>query len=937
MIECPVSLRFADRVVHATSAWFIPGGNAADWLAEIERWQIPTAAIRLYVLPASLSDRTPAGVLVVGPDTPSLVERAQPYGRLARRLYLPADAHLHPPMTDDELSALLRLQVQVFHPSVGLIGFEERDGVRVADLLSPPAERRCDWGLAKPGEHSSPRLRAVEPMYPPQIALVLALGRDDIGSEPPAELPPAPGESPLRDKLKRSLAAPALGVAAAGLAPLRLLAFLSEKLRGKPASQPSAGQQQDQKGSSQHAATPSEGPGWARRLHDSLAAKLGAMTQNLFDHRRRALERLKQMLETDPDEGLRHAISLRQIPGRGVAAPSAGLPTRDIRFSLSSALGGGSGPADAWDIPPDTVQTLKRQYRDAANRELRLGRYQRAAYIFAELLGDYSSAANALEQGRHFREAAILYRDKLSNPRRAAACLQAGGLLVEAAVAWTDLQEYETAGDLYAKLDQAEEAQRCYRQAVAKAMGRPDLLLAARLLEIKCEAPDEALRLLEAAWPADPAAARCLKASFELMGRLGRRQSANARVAMLRKHPPSAAIGVTLVETLSAIAGDYPDATVRENVADATRVVAAGLLPSQGAADVKRIAVAVGNLVPADRLLSRDARRYADQHRNQIAGPAVRSVVVLRQSRFAASSRWVAVTAIDGGLCAVGWTSDYLATVAAERWFGGQAAAHINRPSGVDDQVQLCQLPNSRVVLGKAAGPIPDVTLRWDAETARDDMTNLTVRWPTCLPAGLFTANERGVVWHLCEPGGQDVVEPVLTAFDANNGYLLSSHSLALPWPADAVSAIAAVRDEVYIGWGRDVLCYAPTGPSLIEPMRGLVRDLVTSHGPTDRKVVATLDEGCALIHRSGGSRFFAQDFSEPLAVFLRSDKIVVIDGGRPRGRVYAMRDDTDVVQIADFTFTGEPPIAVVPTDYLDQFATVTADGLITVYQSPDK
>ena len=42
------------------------------------------------------------------------------------------------------------------------------------------------------------------------------------------------------------------------------------------------------------------------------------------------------MLEADPDTGLRFAISLRDIPTRGRAAPGSNLISRDTNFNLSS-------------------------------------------------------------------------------------------------------------------------------------------------------------------------------------------------------------------------------------------------------------------------------------------------------------------------------------------------------------------------------------------------------------------------------------------------------------------------------------------------------------------------------------------------------------------------------------------------------------------------
>lgn len=93
-----------------------------------------------------------------------------------------------------------------------------------------------------------------------------------------------------------------------------------------------------------------------------------------------------------------------------------------------SGLRGGR-PGDVWQTPWEIHQRLVERYRQAANRELLLGRHRRAAYIFANLLGDFASAANALQQGRFYREAAILYRERLNNLAAAAKCLEAGGLI----------------------------------------------------------------------------------------------------------------------------------------------------------------------------------------------------------------------------------------------------------------------------------------------------------------------------------------------------------------------------------------------------------------------------------------------------------------------------------------------------------------------------
>src|SRR4051794_29358216 len=175
----------ADAPAIDPAAWFISGGNVDVWMDEITRWGVATSGLRLYVVPTSSADLSPAGVLVVLPGNvaPLNVLRAQPYQLRAGRLFLPVDAALVPPVSDDELRQALRLGVQVIHPSAGLVGFSTDEALAVHDLVAPPALQDVEWDRADPGEWGRPRLIAVEPAEQPTAADVLEHGRDDIGSE----------------------------------------------------------------------------------------------------------------------------------------------------------------------------------------------------------------------------------------------------------------------------------------------------------------------------------------------------------------------------------------------------------------------------------------------------------------------------------------------------------------------------------------------------------------------------------------------------------------------------------------------------------------------------------------------------------------------------------------------------------------------------------
>ena len=144
---------------------------------------------------------------------------------------------------------------------------------------------------------------------------------------------------------------------------------------------------------------------WLNDVHDWAMKQAASVAGNLDKLRNKELHRLLNLLRDDPDAGLRHAIPFNGFGHRGRSTPGARLGNHSIDFNLGN-LGGQA--ADFWHVPPDLQELLIQNYRELANREIRLGRHRRAAYIYAELLGDLNSAANALKQGGYFREAAIL-------------------------------------------------------------------------------------------------------------------------------------------------------------------------------------------------------------------------------------------------------------------------------------------------------------------------------------------------------------------------------------------------------------------------------------------------------------------------------------------------------------------------------------------------
>jgi tetratricopeptide (TPR) repeat protein len=651
MITVPVQFRYSPRPQRPACALLIPGDDAAAWVSELADWNVPLTSLELFILPLSQNDLRPRGVLVRFPKgTVALQTAGHPYGVVADRLFVPVETTIHPHVTDREWQTLLGPDYVacVWHPLSGLVGFEAADRLRVADLLSLPAATESDWGRADSGIAFNARLISVEAERFPTPDEVLETGRDDIGSRSKdrSGLPRSP-----RETLGRVLGGIAAGIAAP-------FAYAAHWLAQHAPRGCAAG------GSGGGAA----GRSWLDRLEEWA----GNILQNaaaLWNARKRELDRLLHLLDDNPDEGLKYAIP--HTGGgdahRGRARPGTRLGARNVDFSLGGLFGGGL--ADVWDVPGDYQLRLLERYRQLAEREVRLGRHRRAAYIYAHLLADLSAAAATLAAGGHYREAAVLYRDKLKRPADAARCLEQGGLLHEAIPIFEELGDFVRVGDLYTRLEQPDDARAAWRRAVDSKLQQRDHLGAAALLEQKLDSADEALAALDAGWPDSAQARQCLDESFQLLARGGRHDEAVQRVGRLRDEPVSAARVPALVEGLARAAESYPDRRLQHSAADAARVVASRALVSRNS-EARTLLGSIAQLVPQDRLLERDCRRYtrstAPRPKPAAPPPTARGHKVpelVRRILLPGPTEWVAAASTPNGFYLAGYRARELVLV----------------------------------------------------------------------------------------------------------------------------------------------------------------------------------------------------------------------------------------------------------------------------------
>lgn len=481
-----LALKYNEHATHSLNAAFIRGNNPAIWLQEMNAWQIPlTPQLVCYIISQNNNPVEAAGLFVIfnKKQTPDILQVKQPYAVKGSKLYIPINAELTPAISEKELQSLLMWDCQVFHPTLGFIGFERKDQVVLPELLQYTEAVEINWEYAHEGN---------SPFIPLQQINVQQLTTDEIFESVKGSI----GNKPLTD-LPNNNDVPS---------------FLNNKiaegiLKGAYNLLSGAGSGGGGKGGS----SGGSGSGIFGRVMKWMQQKI----ENLEKQRDSELKRLSEMFKKDMDEFLQYAIPLSSpYMNRGTATPGGQLTKHSSQFNLGR-LGGGQA-VDGWNVE-NHYNDLRDKYLHAAQQALYKKDFKKAAYVYAHLLGDYALAASVLRQGKHYREAAILYKDHLNNPQQAAECYEEGGLYFEAIEIYTGLQEYEKAGDLYLELEQNDNALECYEKGVDKAKQNNDYLEQSRIITDKIGNRPLAKKVLLEGWRDAKQSEACLTKYFDLV------------------------------------------------------------------------------------------------------------------------------------------------------------------------------------------------------------------------------------------------------------------------------------------------------------------------------------------------------------------------------------------------------------------------------------
>lgn len=231
--------------------------------------------------------------------------------------------------------------------------------------------------------------------------------------------------------------------------------------------------------------------------------------EDLEERNKRELDKLMDMFEKDPDAALRYAIPIDQNgTSRGGEAASFKLTRRYDRSGNRYSSGARTGGSVVFQ--DDDVDSLRSKYEKAASNYEKEGNWERAAFVYMELLSDPLRAANMLEKGGQYEYAASIFLKKCKNKHRAAECYHEGKFYTTAAEIFHEIESYEREGDSWAKSGDREKADNAFNQEIGKKEKQNDFLGAARISREKMDNSKRSQEFLMTGWKKKITPEECL-------------------------------------------------------------------------------------------------------------------------------------------------------------------------------------------------------------------------------------------------------------------------------------------------------------------------------------------------------------------------------------------------------------------------------------------
>ncbi len=481
---------------HPLMAVLIIGTSMKYWLLEMQKMKLDSKSCKMYPV-AGVKANSIFGCLITSNKTLSSIQAGKHplYQMVSANLFIPEKSSISPSLNDEHRTQLFSSFVYLYHPELGLVEL--------------PQDFSLKENLIIPDTH-----RATIQLHKPSIPVFIP---NKIQSFQVKAAPPEEAIKKFTDKITD-------GGGNLKEKPLSKtetikMNWMDRLFKSNPKTKPNPESESESSASSSSSSNTdrkkSDLPlipsifgglvfGLASLFSSSSKEQVQDQAINDLDELKRRnqdeVERLLDMLKNDPANALKYAIPLDQNnSNRGTSDGSFQMTKRwdnlSSRHNQSQSFGG-SGSINLGD----GFRSLEDQYHNTAKDLIEKGDYEKAAFIYLQLLKNYGLAANTLKDGEIYQEAAIIFQDRCKNKNQAAECYELGKMYNEAIQLHNELDNHEKCGDLYSKINKSSEASEAYNKAIEHHTGKAQFLEASKIARHKQVDADNAQKLLLDGW-----------------------------------------------------------------------------------------------------------------------------------------------------------------------------------------------------------------------------------------------------------------------------------------------------------------------------------------------------------------------------------------------------------------------------------------------------
>lgn len=473
-----LSIRPAKVNKYPLKGLLLKGDQISWWLEEIQRMQLDLDASQVHPLPG-LRPNSIWGSLILSEKIGTITDPGRHLlcQAVNSRLWIPAYSVLHPQLNEEELERLFAKGRHLFHPEIGYVLLEEA----------------IDWKtlISNPVEHAIEIIKPVAPVNIPQEIQGMELQAQAM-DEVIEEL-----ENLIRQPSDKKISEPLNPGEKIKLGLLRTL-FRNEGEEGEMVQ------------------------GTYRELLGRLKGNLNLNSQDSLEHlkkefedlearNQKELDKLFNLFKKNPDEALKYALPLDQegtARGNQFGSYRMGLLWQTLGLFSQMTSSGSSGSTALFN--GDQFMKLRAQYLETAKQYVKEKKYEKAAFIYFQLLKDKLAAAKVLEEGELYEKAAAIYLKYLNNKKKAAECYEKGQLISKAIDLYEELEEHEKVGDLYMQIKQRKKGMAAYQKVLDAELAKFAFYKAFSLLKNKMDDIPQGLEVLRRGWLENRDPYRCL-------------------------------------------------------------------------------------------------------------------------------------------------------------------------------------------------------------------------------------------------------------------------------------------------------------------------------------------------------------------------------------------------------------------------------------------